>query len=176
MPRGGGDLIGATIAMPHLVLRAPGAVNCSVEGTQAQLLLDFDRLVQRDFEIWLKGAIAREVARVSIRIGTQVGLLIAENNTDDPNERMALQMARLGMMVYSVSSSAADIRSVTALPKQVLAVRVARPANGQLRIALDSEKLNVVLPESSSGNTLVFVRKISPMAPAVVHAVSVGSP
>ena len=176
MPRGGVDLIGATIAMPYLVLRAPGAVNCSVEGTQAQLLLDFDRLVQRDFEIWLKGAIAREVARVSLRIGTQVGMLIAENNTDDPNARMALQMARLGMMVYSVSSSAADIRSVTALPKQVLAVRVARPANGQLRIALGSEKLNVVLPESSSWNTLVFVRKISPMAPAVVHAVSVGSP
>ena len=173
--RGGIQMIGATVAMPYLVMRGPGAVNCRVEAVQAEVLLDFERLVQRDFEIWLKGAIAREAARVSVRIGAQVGLLIAENNTNDPDARLALQMARMGMLVYSVGGSAADIRSVTALPKRVLVARVARPTDGKIHLALDSENVIVTLPEESSGNTLVFVRKISPIAPAVVQAISVKS-
>lgn len=161
------ELLAVTVAMPYLVKRPSGATSYAVNGVSAELLLDFDRLVERDFTIWLKGAVAREAARATIRLGTQIALLISEYNTDDHNVRLSLQLARLGTAVYSASVPAADIRSVTAMPRSVLVCRVALPADRILHIDIDGARSEVQLP-GGSANAMVFVRKPAPSAPAAV--------
>ena len=167
MPYGGMEMLGATVAMPYLVPRGAAFAACQVNGVPCAPLQDFDRLVQSDFAIWMKGATAREVARVSTRIASQAALLIAEYNADDPDARLSMQLARLGVMAYSMGSSAADIRSAAAMPKSVEYCRVDRPANGRIQVVADGQAISVTLPENAS-NAMVFVRKMSPYAPAAV--------
>ena len=57
--------------------------------------------------------------------------------------------------------TAADLRSWTALPKHVMAVRLDRPADGVVQVVADTQVIPVTVPE---GNSLVFIRKAAPSA------------
>ena len=113
----------------------------------------------------MRGALAREITRVIVKVGLQVALAATADHVRDDNTRMALRIVQLGVGAWSMTAAAADLRSWTALPKRVMAVRMDRPADGNIQVVADGYAIPVTVPP---GNSLVFVRKPAPSAPPVV--------
>jgi len=164
----------AGMALPYLRTRAAAANAWQVTagGAAASLatLADVDRLVKVEYDVYMRGALPREITRTVVRVGAQIALGVVADGIRDDNTRMALQLAQLGVAAWSVSTTAADLRSWTALPKRVLMCRVDRPADGKVRLLGDGHpQVEVTLPE---GNSLVFVRKTSAAVSPVVKTMT----
>ena len=125
-----------------------------------------DRLYRTEYDVYMRGALSREITRTLVRVGVQAGLGIAVDHAGDSRTQLALRIAQAGVAVWAASCTSADLRSWTALPKRVMAVRIGRPADGVVHVAADGMPVaEIRIPE---GNSLVFVRKPSAQAPAVV--------
>ena len=133
-------------------------------------LESIDRLVRAEYDVYMRGALAREITRTITRVGVQVGLGIAIDHAHDDKARMALRIAQYGVALWSRANTAADLRSWTGLPKRIMVMRVDRPADG--RVLISGDGMSVAEIQVPAGNSLVFVRKPSPVAPAVVKTVS----
>lgn len=155
----------AGMALPRLRERTFGASAWNVRAGGATTpftdLADVDRLTQTEFDVYMRGALAREVTRTLVKVGVQVALGAAAENSGNRDHYMALKMAQLGVAAWAKTSTAADIRSWTALPKSVKVVRLTRPADGRVDIVADNNAYTLNVPAS---NTLVFVRKPAPSA------------
>ena len=90
---------------------------------------------------------------------------IAADHASDSRTQLALRLSQVGVATWAATSTAADLRSWTALPKRVLAVRLNRPADGVVQVVAGGQTIPVTVPE---GNSLVFIRKPAPSAPPVV--------
>jgi len=77
----------------------------------------------------------------------------------------ALKAAQIGVATWAATTTAADLRSWTALPKTVKMVRVDRPADGKLVVMAGGQQIQLTVPP---GNTMVFIRKPGPLAVPVV--------
>ena len=166
----------AGMALPVMRERPIGANVWSVSSGVAQVqmaeLESVDRLSRTEYDVYMRGALAREITRTLVRVGVQVGLGIAADNAHDRNTQLALRLSQLGVAAWAASCTAADLRSWTALPKRVMAVRVDRPADGVLTIFGDGAPVaEVHLP---AGNSMVFVRK--PAAAAVPSVKVISNP
>jgi len=165
----------AGIALPELVYRHQAATAYSVAagGTNVTMpsLQDVDRLVKTEFDVYFRGAMVREITRALLRVGVQAALGVASqslrHSRDSQNAAALLQLAQLGFAAWSFYATEADIRSWTTLPKRVYAVELARPADGVVTVDCGTERVKVNVP---SGNAMVFVRKTSSAAPAVVKS------
>ena len=162
-------VIYAGMALPYLRVRSDGAVNWSVNANgqvvpMAQLA-NVDALVKTEYDVYMRGALPREVTRTVVKIGSQIALGIAADHVGDSRAKLALRVSQYGVAAWALSTTAADLRSWTALPKTVKVARVDRPADGKLEVTADGQRIQLTLP---AGNSMVFVRKPGPFATPVV--------
>ena len=156
----------AGMAFPVLRERAYGATMWSAGGMPMQELASVDKLTRTEYNVYMRGALTREITRTLVRVGVQAGLGIAADHAGDNRTKLALRIIQAGVAVWAASCTAADLRSWTALPKRVMAVRLDRPADGVLQVMADGHAIPVSVPP---GNSLVFIRKPAPSAPPVVR-------
>jgi hypothetical protein len=164
----------AGMALPVLRERDPAAANWSV-GSNGQMLsmshvANVDKLIRTEYDVYMRGALAREITRTITKIATQVALGIAADNTSDDYTRLGLRVAQIGAATWAATTTAADIRSWTALPKNVYAQRVESPANGVLNVSAGLQNFTVNVPQGK--NVMVFIRKTSNASNPVVQVVS----
>ena len=159
----------AGMALPYLRERAHGATSWSVAASGATVpmsdLANVDALLKTEYDVYMRGALAREITRTLVRVGVQVGLGIAADHASDSRTQLALRISQAGVAAWAASSTAADIRSWTALPKTVKVARLDRPADGNLEVVADGQRIQLAIPP---GNTMVFIRKPGPTAKPVV--------
>ena len=163
----------AGMALPVLRERAYGAtVWNAVAGGRSLPFAEIesvDHLVRTEYDVFMRGALAREITRVIVKVGLQVALGATAANVRDDNTRLALELVQVGVALWSATTTAADLRSWTALPKRVMAVRLDRPADGTIQVIADGQPIPLTVPP---GNSLVFIRKPGPSAPPVVKMVT----
>ena len=162
------------MALPYLDYRSAGADGWSVavgSTTHAMSeITDVDKLSKLEYDVYMRGALAREITRVVVKAGAQAALGIAADNSNDWRVKLALRASQAAVAAWALSVTQADTRSWTSLPKRVHALRVDRPADGKIRInASCGAVAEVTLPE---GNSMVFVSKPGPSAQAVVKTVT----
>lgn len=157
----------AGMALPYLVKRDVGADAYYVgeEGmplAQIPELQDVDKLLKTEYDVYMSGALPREITRALLRIGGQVALGIAIDKADDETTRFALQLTQVGLAAYDASVTEADLRSWISLPKSVKMHRIKRPADGKIVVVATNpgarHEMHLELPE---GNSIVWIRKVS---------------
>lgn len=164
----------AGMAFPKLVERPAAANGYTLRGDNDERtglveLEDIDHLLKTEFDVYMSGCIKREITRTLVKVAVQVGFGIACDQTNDWRTQLALRAGQVGAATWAASTTAADLRTWTTLPKKVYAMRVTRPANGHLVLEGDGAVIaDITLPE---GNSMIFVRKTSAAAPAVVKSV-----
>ena len=167
----------AGMALPRLRERAHGAISWSVaaggQNVPMAPLADVDALVKTEYDVYMRGALTREITRTIVKVGVQVALGVAADAAERRHARkgksqgdaLALRLAQIGVATWAMTTTAADLRSWTALPKTVKVARVDRPADGRLEVAADGQRIQLEVPP---GNTMVFLRKPGPSAYPVV--------
>lgn len=164
----------AGMALPYLQSRPSAADNWSVSGANGGIAMtqiaDIDKLLKIEYDVYMRGALTREITRVIIKAGTQVAAGIVADQADDWRVQLALKATQVAIAGWAAAVTSADTRSWTALPKRVHAVRVDRPADGKLLISASCGNIaEVTVPE---GNSMVFVSKPGLVARAVVKTVT----
>ncbi|MGN0852597.1 MAG: hypothetical protein ACI4Q3_04385 [Kiritimatiellia bacterium] len=163
----------AGMALPYLRARSQAAVSWRVRAGGAETpfaeLADVDRLVKTEYDVYMRGALTREITRTVVKVGVQAALGAAAAHSMDRNHQLALRLAQLGVAAWAKTSTAADLRSWTSLPKTVKAVRIARPADGLVEVVADNHVYQIAVP---LGNTMLFVRQPGPSAPPTVKQVT----
>lgn len=169
LPFVGNYVIYAGMALPYLRERAHGSVNWSVSaGGQNMMMVplaDVDALLKTEYDVYMRGALTREVTRTIVKIGAQVALGVLADKASDQRARLALKVSQYGVATWAASTTAADLRSWTALPKTVKVLRLDRPADGRLYVMADGQQIQMDVPP---GNTMVFIRKPGASAMPVV--------
>ncbi len=169
LPFVGRYVIYAGMALPYLRERAHGAINWSVaaggQNVPMAPLADVDALVKTEYDVYMRGALTREITRTIVKIGAQVALGVTAENVSDRNTYLALKASQFGVAAWASTTTAADLRSWTALPKTVKVARVDRPSGGRLEVVADGQRIQIDVPP---GNTMVFLRKPGPSAYPVV--------
>lgn len=155
----------AGMALPYLRYRPNGALSYCVQADgqsiQFEELQNIDKLMKTEYDVYMRGAITREITRVILKTGAQAALGIAAENTRDRDARLSLILAQHAAVAWAMSTTSADLRGWTSLPKSVLVQRIQRPADGLVTICAGAENFTVNIPE---GNSIVWVRKTSPAA------------
>ncbi len=162
------------MALPKLRERTWGATSWTVQpsgGSPVPMadVADVDKLVRTEYDVYMRGALKREITRCVVKAAVQVALGVTADNVSDRNTQIALKLAQMGVAVWAATSVAADLRSWTALPKSVKAIRIDRPADGRIDVIADAQRIQLTVPE---GNTMLFLRKASPQAFPVVKQVT----
>jgi hypothetical protein len=164
----------AGMALPVLRERNPAAVNWSVgaEGKTFAMshIANVDKLVRTEYDVYMRGALAREITRTIVKIASQAALGIAADNTSDSSVKLGLRIAQIGAATWAATTTAADLRSWTSLPKNVYAQRMESPANGILNISAGLQSFTVNIPQGK--NVMVFIRKTSNVSAPVVQVVA----
>ena len=164
----------AGMAFPKLVNRASAGENWQVKTSAGAMpmteTVDMDAKMKLEFDVYFRGALIREITRTTVKIGTQVALGVVAENLDDWRTQVALRSAQVAAAVWAASTTGADTRSWTALPKKVHGIRLDRPVDGKIQIA--NGYGNVVEITVPDGNSMVFVSKPSIQATASVNCVT----
>ena len=79
---------------------------------------------------------------------------------------LALKLAQMGVATWAATTTAADLRSWTALPKTVKVARIDCPVDGRLEVVADGQRIQ--LSVQPGNNWMVFLRKPGPSAYPVV--------
>ena len=160
----------AGMAMPYLRYRGAGcqSYSASAGGRSVPLVevQDVDSLLKTEFDVYFREALVREITRTVVKVGVQVALGVVAENTNDRYTEISLRAAQLAAAAWAASVTQADLRCWSVLPKKAYAVRLQRPADG--RVSISGAGHPVAEIEVPAGNTMVFVRKTSGAAPAVV--------
>ena len=169
LPFVGRYVLYAGMALPYLRERSHGAINWSVAADGQNMpmsqLANVDALMKTEYDVYMRGALTREITRTIVKIGAQVALGVAADNVSDWRTQLALRASQVGVATWAATTTAADLRSWTALPKTVKVARVNRPADGRLEVVADGQRIQLEVPP---GNTMVFLRKPGPSAYPVV--------
>lgn len=158
----------AGMALPYLRDRDFAAGAWRVNGVAMSELLDVNRLLHVEYDVYMRGALAREIARTILKVGTQVALGIVSENSDDWRVQYAAKASQAAVAGWALATTAADMRCWTALPKRVLVMRVDRPADGRISVQADGVVFTFDVP---SGNSMAIVRKPSAASAAVVKVI-----
>lgn len=162
----------AGMAFPKLNMRNPAAVGYSVvaggQTVQMAELESMDRLLKTEFDVYMRGALMREITRVIVKAGVQITLGVLAEHTSNNYAKIALKSSQVAAATWAFAVTGADVRSWTGLPKGVYACRVQRPADGNLIVDTGNEKIEVAIP---AGNALVFLRKPTVTSPSVAKVI-----
>ena len=160
------------MAFPKLRKRAAAGAGWRVSNgsavAQMEMLQDVDALMKTEYDVYMRGALAREITRTIVKTGTQIALGIAEHNASGRAKTM-LMLSRIAAAGWHAGTVGADIRSWTALPQTVWETRIDRPASGKIEIASATGKYAVDVPHE--GNAMVFFRIPSAAAQPSVRVV-----
>lgn len=164
----------AGMALPYLEYRTAGADSWTVSagGNPVAMdeIADVDKLTKLEYDVYMRGALAREITRVVVKAGAQAAMGIIADNSNDWRVKVAMRASQAAVAAWALSVTQADTRCWTSLPKRVHALRVDRPADGRIKInASCGTVAEITLPE---GNSMVFVSKPGPYAKAVVKTVT----
>ncbi len=168
----------AGMALPYLVSRDFGADGYYVGAERMPLeeipeLQDVDKLLKTEYDVYMSGALPREITRTLLKIGSQVALGIAIDNSHDDGTLVTLKLIQAGIAAWAASSTKADVRCWSSLPKVVKMHRIQRPADGKLVVVATNhgvqEELHLDIPE---GNSIVWIRKTSRGATMVAKMVT----
>lgn len=171
-------VIYAGMALPYLRERAHGAINWSVaaggQNVPMYQLANVDALLKTEYDVYMRGALTREITRTIVKVGVQVALGVAadaaerrhEKKGKSGNDYLALKLAQMGVATWAATTTAADLRSWTALPKTVKVARIDCPADGRLEVVADGQRIQ--LSVQPGNNWMVFLRKPGPSAYPVV--------
>lgn len=157
------------MAFPKLVGRSVASSRYSIQsgGTgplELEQIMDVDHLVKTEFDIFMRGAISREVVRLVLRTIPQIVLAEAARR-DDKNGGLWL-LAQVGVAAYAAASMGADVRSWSALPKRVLCQRVPFRPGETLVLRTDIREIPIPMPQCQ--NAIVVVRyPAQPASPSV---------
>ncbi|MBR1871082.1 MAG: hypothetical protein IJ802_04580 [Kiritimatiellae bacterium] len=161
----------AGMAFPVLEERAAATYGgISSNGIAAQLLQDVDALVRTEYDVYMRGALAREVTRAVARVAVQAGFGVAAEHASDRGTRLGFQLAQLSSAAWAAGMTSADTRSWDVLPKHVWCIRMARPETGRVDVAVGGRV--VTLSPPAGCNTLVWIRQAVPLAAPVVKQVA----
>lgn len=160
----------AGLSLPRLLERPAAARSWSVGGKPMQVLANVDALAKVEYDVYMRGALKREITRTVIDVGVQVALGVTAEHVSDWKTRTALVASQYAVAVYSAARRGADTRCWPTLPKTVYVARVKRPANGTLDIKADGA--NAVQVKLMEGNSMVFVRKPAAGATPAVKVVT----
>ena len=156
----------AGMAFPRLVERQAAGSGWQAGSVPMSEIVDMDAKVRTEFEVYFRAALTREIMRTAVKIGSQVALGVVAENLDDWRTQCALKASQVAVAAWAASTTGADTRSWTTLPKKVHAVRIDRPADGKIVLSGSTGILaEITVP---TGNAMVFVSK-----PSVVAAPSV---
>ena len=106
---------------------------------------------------------------VALGVAADAAARRQERKGNETGTYWALKAAQIGVATWAASTTAADLRSWTALPKNVKVARVDRPPDGRLEVVADNQRIQLTLPV---GNVMVFIRKPGPSAMPVVKIAS----
>ena len=159
----------AGLCLPRLLVRPAAASSWTAAGVNLEQLADVDALAKIEYDVYMRGALKREITRTIVDVGVQVALGIAADRATGMT-RTALVASQYAVAAYSMARRGADTRCWSALPKSVYVARVARPADGVLEIRADG--IPAVHVNLKPGNSMVFVRKPSRAAAPSVKVVS----
>ncbi|MDX1756094.1 MAG: hypothetical protein R3175_08560 [Marinobacter sp.] len=156
----GSQLIITAIALPRYRdrLALPGALQLEGDAVViAEPLAEMGRVIRTEMQARFPGILMRALASAVVK-----GVM----------QRQAADsmgaLGQFGAMLYTVSTTQADLRSWQTLPDHWAVARLARPESGQLRV---SDTLTGQLGEISLPNwpfTLVYVKRPTAQAPATV--------
>lgn len=153
------------MAFPTLQTRAVASDYWRVEDKAPELICDVDSLVRTEYDIYMKGAVTREITRTVIRAGMEIALGILAEKHRKQNDYWAYKLGQVAVAVWAASCTRADTRSWVSLPKRVFAVRIDRPESGRMVVRAAGETVTIELPR---GNSMVFLRKPGPTASTIV--------
>lgn len=160
------------MALPRLLPRDAAADRWTAGGAAMEVIADVDALCKVEYDVYMRGAIMRELTRSALEVAGQVAAGIAAENArrhGSSNTATALNITRDVIALYGVAKRGADLRSWSSLPKKVYVARVPRPASGVVNVAANGlVAASVTVPQGSS---MVFVRKPSVQAPCSVVVV-----
>lgn len=158
----------AGMALPELRYRNAAATAYSLTSGGVNYAMpeiqDVDCLIKTEFDVYFRGALAREITRAVIKVGAQVALGATANGLYHSNDRNVqgiaalVTLAQLGVATWSYCSTEADVRSWNTLPKKVYMLSVPRPADGVITVNCGLAKVRLEAPE---GNTMAFVSNLS---------------
>ena len=160
----------AGLALPRLLEMPAAAMSWSAGGVPMEELASVEALAKVEYDVYMRGAIKREITRTIVDVGVQAALGIAAEHAHDRNAQYALIASQYAVAAYSALRRGADTRSWPSLPKRVFLARVDRPADGRVAVSADGMPVaEVIVPE---GNSMVFVTKPGPLAAASVKVVN----
>ncbi|MHC5200349.1 MAG: COG3014 family protein [Planctomycetota bacterium] len=146
------------IALPRLAFRQAASPHLEVKTGSAtsktQLVADMDRVIQTEFKKDFQGILTRAIISTTTKAVAQYAL--EKNNNSS--------WAAVAMAVYSLVTTAADVRIWTALPKDIQVARLPIPENGSLTIA--GPGLEAIPIEIGDCNhAIVYVKMINAATP-----------
>ncbi|MBQ7694717.1 MAG: hypothetical protein IJT50_06290 [Lentisphaeria bacterium] len=157
------------IALPKQVYRSAAAGAYTVAGLPMEELENIDRLLKVEYDVYMNGAVKRELLRSLLKTASQVAPGVVRDAIDDPYVRMGCTALQLAAASYAASTTQADLRTWNVLPKRVLMQHIKRPANGVIRLTADAQALDIQVAE---GNTIIVVRKVAVTSPFVVRQIN----
>lgn len=169
IPYAGRYVVYAGLALPRLMEMPAAANTWNVGGVQMEELASVESLMKVEYDVYMRGAIRREITRTIVDVGIQAALGVAAEHASDTGTKYALIASQYAVAGYSAVRRGADTREWPSLPKRVFVARVERPSDGVVKITADGR--NVAEVVLSEGNAMIFVRKPGPLAAASVKVV-----
>jgi hypothetical protein len=124
----------AGIALPKLVQRSFAAERLSIRMGEnvipTEIVGDMDRVIQTEFAKEYPWILTRAIISAGVKAASQYALARSGDKKDDSG----MIAAAIGAALYSWSTTAADVRIWSALPKNFQVARVPMPADGKLAI------------------------------------------
>ena len=131
-------------ALPKVIARANAADKYTVCDIEMEELENIDRLIQTEYNIYMRGAVQRELVRCLLKTLPQVAAGIVKDTTGPALVCSSIQYAAAA---YALASTQADLRTWNVLPKRVMVQRVEKPTDGKLVIKADAETFEIAVPK-----------------------------
>ena len=141
------------IALPRLRMREGAyrylVVEAGRNSYKTEVAGSIDRVVQTEFKKDFEGILARAIVSAAAKAAAQYAL-------EEEGSEFS-QLASIGMGIYSLASTAADVRIWTMLPKEFQVARFSMPADRRVRIMpCGGEAFEIEI--SPCTNALIYVR------------------
>lgn len=145
------------IALPKLKLRKVAYntlnINTISETDQTRMLASMDRVIQTEFDKQFPWILSRAVTSAAIKTAAQY---FAREVGDNIGYGMGA-ISQLGVTLYQVTTTSADIRMWTALPKEFQLAKIKTPADGRVTIGAEGAK-SVTIQVPKHQNSLIYIK------------------
>ncbi|MDQ7067341.1 MAG: hypothetical protein Q9M40_04785, partial [Sulfurimonas sp.] len=161
-----------SVALPKLIPRYK-AYNYLVisddtnKTIQTKFLSSMDRVIQTEFEKSYDGIVRRAILSTATKAAITYTLREQANNTNSG----LTALVSVASTVYQITSTHADTRSWTTLPKEFQLARFKRPKNPNIKLTTPNNILikNIKLPKTK--HTLIYVKIATTNAKASVQVI-----